>query len=101
MRNLSRLTILGLLILAFAPGLLWGQSVGTVTGQVTDQSGAVVPGAQVVLTDAATKTLQGQPTNAVGRFVFVDVKPGTYDVTVTAKGFRKLSVPGQQVVIAQ
>jgi len=101
MRIISRLTILGLLLLAFAPGWLLAQSVGTVTGQVTDQSGAVVPGAQVVLTDVGTKSLQGQPTNAVGRFVFVDVKPGTYDVSVTAKGFRKLEVPGQVVVIAQ
>ena len=101
MRSLSRLSNVVLLIVAFAPGLLWGQSVGTVTGQVTDQSGAVVPGAQVVLTDVVAKSLQGLTTNPVGRFVFVDVKPGTYDVSVTAKGFRKLEVPSQVVVVGQ
>jgi hypothetical protein len=87
------------LLFVAAPGLIWGQSTGTVTGQVTDQTGAVVPGATVVLTAVATKTTQGQPTNSVGRFVFVDVNPGTYDLTVTAKGFRKTTVPGQEVVV--
>jgi len=81
---------------------MWGQATsGTVTGQVTDQSGAVVPGAQVTLTDVSTKTYQGQPTNSVGRFVFVDVKSGTYDVAVVAKGFRKLTVPSQQVIVGE
>lgn len=101
MRSLSRLTIVVLLTLSFAPGLLWGQTSGTVTGQVVDQSGAVMPGAQVVLTDVATKSILAQPTNAVGRFAFVNVKPGTYDVSVTAKGFRKLTVPSQEVVVGQ
>jgi hypothetical protein len=91
-----------LLFLA-APSLVWGQAatVGTITGQVVDQTGAVVPGAQVTLTDVSTKIVYGQPTNSVGRFVFSDVKPGTYDVTVVAKGFRKVVVPGQEVIVGQ
>lgn len=101
MRNFSRIMLVLLMTVASAPGLLWGQSVGTVTGQVLDQSGAVVPGAQVILTDVVAKSLQGLSTNSVGRFVFVDVKPGTYDVTVTAKGFRKLEVASQAVVVGQ
>jgi hypothetical protein len=82
---------------------MWGQAAttGTVIGQVTDQSGAVVPGAQVTLTDVSTKAYQGQPTNSVGRFVFANVRPGTYDLSVTAKGFRKLSVPDQQVIVGE
>ena len=103
MKKLYSYGLLSLLICAigFTPAISWGQSTGTVTGQVTDQSGAVVPGAQVTLTDVTTKSLIGQPTNSVGRFIFVDVKPGTYDVSVVAKGFRKYEVPAQQVLIGQ
>jgi hypothetical protein len=103
MRHASRIAISLFLLLVAAPSLLWGQAAttGTVIGQVSDQTGAVVPGAQVTLTDVSTKSYQGQPTNSVGRFVFADIKPGTYDVSVTAKGFRKTTVSGQEVVVGQ
>lgn len=86
-----------------APALAWGQAAvtgtGTIIGTVMDPSGAVIVGAQVTITDPATGSFQGQPTNQVGRFIFASVKPGTYDVTVTMKGFRKLVLPGRVVGI--
>lgn len=103
MRHVSRIAISLFVVLLAATSLLWGQAatVGTVLGTVTDQSGAVVPGATVTLTDLSTKATYGQPTNATGRFVFSALKPGSYDVAVTAKGFRKLTVPGQEVLVGQ
>jgi hypothetical protein len=103
MRQALRIASFLFLLCAAVPSLLWGQAaaVGTIIGQVSDQSGAVVPGAQVTLTDLSTKSTYGQPTNATGRFVFADLKPGTYDVSVVAKGFRKLSVAGQEVIVGQ
>ncbi len=105
MRKLYACGLFGIMfcMVGLAPQLLWGQAatVGTVVGTVTDQSGAVVPGATVTLTDTSTKSTYGQPTNGAGRFIFSDIKPGTYDVTVTAKGFRKLTVASQQVLVGE
>jgi hypothetical protein len=68
---------------------VWSQTVaaGTVTGTITDQSGAVVSGAQITLTDAATGNLQSAPTNSSGQFVFVNVAPGHYNLSAIKQGF--------------
>jgi hypothetical protein len=67
----------------------WAQSTstGSISGTVTDQSGAVVNGATVTLTDAATKTSRLVTTNDAGRYVFVDVAPGNYSLSINKKGF--------------
>jgi Carboxypeptidase regulatory-like domain len=72
-----------------AEPLLWSQSTnsGTVAGTVTDQSNAVVSGAMVTLTDTSTRNSRSATTNDAGRYIFVDVAPGTYDVTVGKQGF--------------
>jgi hypothetical protein len=68
---------------------LWSQSTatGTVAGTVTDQSGAVVNGASVILNDTSTKVSRTVTSNEAGRYVFVNVDPGKYDLTVTKQGF--------------
>jgi Carboxypeptidase regulatory-like domain len=75
-------------LLSSAP-CAWAQSSnsGTVTGTVTDPSGAVVNGATVTLTDASTKTSRSVTTNDTGRYIFVDVQPDTYELTVGKQGF--------------
>src|SRR5208283_3955420 len=103
MRNLKGILMFAfaLAVAALAPVLTYGQvaGTGTILGAVADQSGAVIVGAEVRITDKATATYQVQPTNQVGRFTFSDVKPGTYDVEVTMKGFRKLVVTGQELIV--
>jgi len=86
-----------------APGLLWGQAnaTGTITGLIVDQSGGVIPGAEVTITDVSTGTYRTQPTNPSGLFFFTNVTVGFYNVTVSAKGFRKMSVPRQEVTVGQ
>ena len=65
------------------------QVVGaTLTGTVTDTSGAVVPNAQVAITDVATGVSRTVTSNAVGLYTAPNLLPGTYDVRVTAQGFR-------------
>src|SRR5579864_7217098 len=68
---------------------VWAQSTntGTLAGTVTDQSNAVVNGATVTLTDTATKNARTATTNDAGRYIFVDVAPGIYDLTVSKQGF--------------
>ncbi len=63
---------------------------GTITGTVTDPSGAVVPGAKVVLTNQATSETRTTSTDASGLFSFTTVPRGTYSVTVTHHGFKAL-----------
>ena len=103
MRHASRLALLLAVLFMAAPSLLWGQAnaTGTITGQIVDQSGGVIPGAEVTITDASTGTYRTQPTNQSGLFVFTNVKVGIYTITVTAKGFRKMTVPRQEVVVSQ
>jgi len=83
-----------LLVLVFAlvvmiPTLTLAQATaaGTVVGVITDQSGAVISGAQVTLTDAATGSSRNASTNAAGAYVFVNVNPGSHSLAVSKQGF--------------
>ena len=61
---------------------------GAISGRVTDQVRAVVPGASVVLRNLETGVEEPAETNGVGLYRFLVVMPGTYSVTVSLKGFR-------------
>src|SRR5690348_982954 len=68
----------------------WAQSsAGVISGRVVDSSQAVVPGAQVTVTDVNTHQQWEVATNSHGDFVFPSLQPATYDLTVSAKGFDK------------
>lgn len=54
---------------------------------MTDPSNAVVSGVDVMLTDTATQTSRSVATNSAGRYIFVDVAPGNYDISFSKKGF--------------
>ncbi|MGD0154767.1 MAG: carboxypeptidase regulatory-like domain-containing protein [Terracidiphilus sp.] len=85
----QRWLILWLVLAAIHCGLLAAQS-GTssaISGTVTDTSGAVLSGASVTATEVDTKATRAGVTDSVGRFLFSQVNPGTYEVTVRAKGF--------------
>ncbi|MFN9460687.1 MAG: carboxypeptidase-like regulatory domain-containing protein, partial [Acidobacteriota bacterium] len=71
------------------PGLYAQGLTGSITGNVTDQTGAAVPAAEVLLTNTANgQTRTAQP-DANGDFVFTQLLPSTYKVSVSAKGFRR------------
>lgn len=59
---------------------------GTLTGTVTDKTGAVVPKITVTLTNPATGEVRAATTSAVGEYRFGDALPGTYTVTVGRTG---------------
>src|SRR5215472_10607443 len=72
-----------------ACGLAGAQTVtGTITGIVVDASGASVPGAAAHLENEETKQARATVSNEAGEFVFTAVPPGTYTVTIEAKGFQ-------------
>src|ERR1700692_2617087 len=68
-------------------GLAQATNTGTVVGVVADQSGAVVPGATVTLTDVSTNGTRSTSTSNTGQYVFVNVSPGVYNITASKAGF--------------
>ncbi|MGA9782309.1 MAG: TonB-dependent receptor [Terracidiphilus sp.] len=60
---------------------------GGISGLVSDPTGAIIPGASVTATDAATGAKLSTVTTGAGLYTFVSLPPGTYQVAATAKGF--------------
>src|SRR5438876_145259 len=77
--------------------LTYGQSIfATLTGVVSDPSGAVVPNAKVHLRNESTGSLRDTVTNADGYFTFASIAVGdfTYELTVEARGFATYKAAG-------
>jgi hypothetical protein len=75
-------------LLFFCVELPAQNSRGTILGHVTDPSGAAVIGAKVTVRNLNTGVQTEFHTNSVGDFVFVNLVPGTYELTVEAQGFK-------------
>ena len=90
-------------LLLCAPG--FAQTLGTITGEVKDSTGAVVPGATVTVTNKATNATRTTSSNAVGLFDFPALPPGHYTVKSELDGFktvsRDLELQVQQTVARQ
>ena len=96
--GLTWIAVLPLLVLALVvfglPSTANAQVTATLSGTVEDQSGGVIPGAQVTLINQATKFAAVATSNEVGLYVFPSLTPGTYDIKATAKGFKGKEVTG-------
>ncbi len=92
---------IALAALSLTAAQIWAQntSTGTVMGQVTDQSGAAVGGAEVKLTDVTTNLVLRTASNDAGRYTIVNVAPGTYTLTVAKTGFSTFQAGGQNVQV--
>ncbi len=67
---------------------------GSLTGEVTDSTGAVIPAATVTLTNLGTNYSQIQRTDSAGVYLLKPVEPGSYLLTITAPGFTKYAQTG-------
>ena len=80
---------LTLCLVLFAARGAWAQANAGVTGTVTDQSGAVIPNANVTITNEGTSTSNKAVTTGAGTYAFTGLTPGVYSVTVEKTGFKK------------
>lgn len=88
MRHLT-LSLMAILVLLATAGWSQQDARGTIVGAVTDSSGAVVPGAQVDVTNKAMGTKVSLKTNDAGLYQAPFLIPGTYQVKVEVAGFKK------------
>ena len=89
---LRRAGLMLALTIAFSGGAAFSQSIsGSVNGIVTDSSGAVIPGATVVVSDGVSGYSKTNVADAGGQFHFTNLPFHTYNVTVTEAGFQSFS----------
>ncbi|HWB96449.1 MAG TPA: carboxypeptidase-like regulatory domain-containing protein, partial [Bryobacteraceae bacterium] len=62
----------------------------SITGSVSDPTGATIPNAKVVATEIKTGVSRETATNSSGEYLVADLVPGSYMVTITAAGFKEL-----------
>jgi hypothetical protein len=95
---------------ALAQILLWStvscvaalaQDTASITGTVTDASGAAIPNAQIGVRNNEHGINRSGASNGSGDFLFASLPIGSYDLTVTADGFKKYEARGIVLVIAQ
>jgi hypothetical protein len=87
MRKFTKILLVGLAIL-LAQAAIFAQTTGSLTGTVTDPTGALVPGATVTLVNNATRAERSAVTSSTGIFDFQALTPGNYTVSVEASGFK-------------
>jgi hypothetical protein len=80
---------------------VYAQSTTSLSGRVTDKSGAVIPGAQVQLTLIATSATREAVANGSGEYQFSQLAPGRYDLTISATGFQPAKKTDIDLLVSQ
>jgi hypothetical protein len=94
LRALASLIAIVCLCLSFCAPSLHAQGYGTISGTVSDPSGAVISGASVIATEVQTGNQTRTVSGKDGRFVFPTLLPSGYSLSVTAAGFESYSQTG-------
>ena len=98
-RRLLSAAFIALALLVSSPSVAFAQggASSTLSGTVTDTSGAIIPGASVVVKRADTGLTSEAVTNAEGQFTIPQLAAGRYTVTVTLAGFKTATVNDVEV----
>jgi Carboxypeptidase regulatory-like domain len=98
LREFFAVGVLSVTVFLFLSLSLAAQVVtGSISGTVTDQTGAVVDGATIILTNESTNATQKAASSASGTFRFSFLPVGHYTVDVSKEGFRKIRMQGASV----
>jgi hypothetical protein len=84
-------------VILFVPRSAFAQGYGSISGTVTDATGAVVPAAVVTATQSGTGLMQRTTTSAEGTFVFPTLAPSVYNLSASHAGFEAYTENGLQV----
>ena len=76
------------------------KTTGTISGVVTDQAGAVVPGSDVTATNTENGASRSAKSGASGEYVITDLPAGTYNVSVKQANFREYIAKGVQLFVS-
>jgi hypothetical protein len=104
MRTRTRALVLALVVLGmFSPPTSAQTQIttGVIQGTVVDPSGATIPGVTVEARNVATNLVRSMVTEADGRFIFLQLPPGTYRVTFALQGFTRLVQENVQLTVGQ
>ena len=93
--------VVAVLVLLWSSLAMAQHTTGTLRGQVLDQTGAIVSGGYVTVTNEATGVTQSTVTSSAGTYEFPSVLPGSYSLTVEAKSFKKYVETGIPVLANQ
>jgi hypothetical protein len=96
-----RTFFVGLLLLLFAGSASAQVSTASVNGVVRDPSGAVIPGATIVLQNTATSVQHQSVSNSSGAYVILDITPGRYTLQANAPGFNPQKVAAFVLAVDQ
>ena len=94
LRPLARLSLLGCLLIIVSLQTDAQTPAASLTGVITDQTGAVLPNVTVTITNNDRNNSQSTKTNEVGTYLLAAVSPGNYSLTADLPGFRKFLQDG-------
>src|ERR1700739_4260350 len=81
--------------------LAFAQVSGSISGVVTDSSGAVVAGAKIRATNRATNAVKNSETNSSGSYSITNLAPGPYEVVIEKPGFETTRFNDNELTVAQ
>src|SRR3984957_6727766 len=93
-RFIALTLVVGLAVFSLAPNAPAQVLYGTLTGTVTDASAAPVPSAKIEAVNVGTGISKLTTTDDRGNYIFTDLQPGTYKVTISAPSFRTVVTSG-------
>src|ERR1700716_1616383 len=100
----ARSALVGFLLVIYSLSVVYHvaaqSTAGRILGTVTDQSGAAVVSAKVVITDLERGTSRTLTTDEAGAYAAADLTPGNYRIQVEAKGFKTVQRPSVGVEVA-
>src|SRR5882724_5414993 len=94
MRNARRYVTLSVLFCALCAQGMAQTITGSISGTLTDDSGAIVPDTEVSIHNELTGEIRKTKTAATGEFLVSALQPGRYTVAVDKTGFKRLRVTG-------
>lgn len=97
---MTKKLLLSALLVLLLPVMALAQGTTSLTGSVTDPSGAVVPGSTVAISNTATGFSRTSTTDAAGNYSFLQIPPGEYSILVKKAGFPDTTVNAVRLLVS-